>query len=62
MLLRRKPTFTGFRAGYKAQALSAFLGQPAGLLAKLGGQSGAAQDLWLAHGKAHPLPINACGY
>jgi hypothetical protein len=27
-----------------------------------GGNSGEAQDLWLANGKAHPLPINACSY
>jgi len=26
------------------------------------GKSGAAQDLWLADGKARPLPINACVY
>lgn len=27
-----------------------------------GGNSGEAQDLWLADGKARPLPANACGY
>jgi len=27
-----------------------------------GGNSGEAQDLWLACGKARPLPTNACGY
>jgi hypothetical protein len=27
-----------------------------------GGNSGEAQDRWLADGKARPLPANACGY
>ncbi len=27
-----------------------------------GGNSSEAQDLWLADGKARPLPANACGY
>ena len=27
-----------------------------------GGKSGEPQDLWLADGKARPLPANACGY
>jgi hypothetical protein len=26
------------------------------------GNSGEAQDFWLANGKARPLPANACGY
>ncbi len=26
------------------------------------GDGGKVQDLWLANGKARPLPINACGY